>query len=94
MTTYARRPWLRFGLGDGLGVAGFGAPVVVVLAAGVAAGFGAVPSAGAAGLVGVTPEADAVSPGVPVAGPVAEAGSVVKGVGSPGIGFARIPAIN
>ena len=82
-------------MGVGLGVAGFGAPVVVVFAAGVAAGFGAVPFAGAAGLVGVaTPEADAVSLGVAVAGPVAEAGSVVKGVGSPGIGFARIPAIN
>ena len=83
-------------MGVGLGAAGFAAPVVVVLVAGVVvpAGFGAVPFAGAA-LVGfATPEAEAVSPGVVVAGVLAEAGSVVKGVGSPGIGFDRIPAIN
>jgi hypothetical protein len=64
---------------------------VLAVGVGVAAGFAGVPLAGAAGFAGV-PEAEAVS-GV-VAGPVAETGSVVKGVGSPGIGFARIPAIN
>ena len=77
-----------------MGAAGFGAPDVAVGVV-VAAGFAGWPFAGAAGLAGdPVPEADAVSPGVVGVGALADAGSVVKGVGSPGIGFARIPAIN
>ena len=96
MTTYPRRGWLRFGFGFGV-AAGF-AVVEVLLVAGVVVLAGlAAPLAGVGdGLAAApagTPEADAVSV-VGVAGPVADTGRVVKGVGSGGSGLAKMPAIN
>ena len=64
----------------------------------VVPGFGAAVLGVAAGLAGAveagTPEAEAASGVVVVVAPLAETGSVVSGVGSPGIGFDRMPAIN
>lgn len=83
-----------FAAGVGFGAAGLVVVVVEVLVAGEVLAGWAAPLAGAvvAGFAAGTPDADAVSLGVP--GVLADTGKVVSGVGSFGKGFARMPAIN
>jgi hypothetical protein len=89
---------LGFAAGVGFGAAGLVVVVVEVLAAGVvvlaglAAPLAGVVVAGFAAPAAGTPEADAVSLGVP--GVLAETGNAVSGVGSFGKGLDRMPAIS